>query len=142
MLHRSILAVTPSLGYEFSNRGKLLLRKKLGVSAALFALLIQFVGSFGHVHLDHLTLQPAAAHSARAIYPDGVTNPIDSDSNEHLADICGVCATLNLIASGQIASPPALPNQRYHDAQRPAVAEIVLAVVPHLNFRSRAPPFA
>ncbi|HXX09551.1 MAG TPA: hypothetical protein VEJ43_15970 [Pseudolabrys sp.] len=115
--------------------------KKFAVCAALFALLIQFVASFGHIHLDY-SVRPDAAASARAIHPDTVTNPIDNDSDEHLADICGICATLNLIAAGQIASPPALPLQEYDEAQAPKPAQIMLAGIRHLNFRSRAPPFA
>lgn len=122
--------------------GKLLIRRKFGVSAALFALLIQFVASFGHVQLDHSGFQPATVELARAVRPDGdrVSKP---DSDKHLADICDVCATLNLVASGQIASPPALPTPiAYLEAKLTAPAEILPAGIEHLNFRSRAPPSA
>ena len=124
---------------------KLLIRSKFGVPAALFALLIQFVASFGHVHSDHLRLQSVALESALAVHPDGtrVSKPFDTDSDGHLADICNVCATLNLIASGQIAAPPALPARIAScESKMPTPAEAVPAGVRHPNFRSRAPPFA
>jgi len=107
-------------------------------------LLIQFVASFGHVHLGHSRLQPAALVLAPAVHPDGtgVSKSFDRDSDERLADICDVCATLNLIASGQVAAPPALPTQiAYSDAEMPTPAEIMPAGMRYLNFRSRAPPF-
>ena len=124
---------------------KLLIRSKFGVSAALFALLIQFVASFGHVHSGHLRLQPVALELALAVHPDGtrVSKPVDTDSDNQLADICDVCATLDLVASGQIAAPPALPSRiASSESEMPTPAEAVPARVRHLNFRSRAPPFA
>jgi hypothetical protein len=120
-----------------------MIRKKFGVSAALFALLIQFLASFGHVHSDQPRLHPL--QSAFAVDLDGtsVATSSDTDSDGHFADICNVCATLNLVASGQIAAPPALPDQIIScHTEMPALAEIVLAGVRHPNFWSRAPPSA
>ncbi len=130
---------------DSSNMSKLLIRSKFGVSAALFALLIQFVASFGHVHSEHLRLQPVALELALAVHPGGirVSKPFDTDSDGHLADICDVCATLNLIASGRIAAPPALPTRIAScESEMLTPAGAVPAGVRHLNFRSRAPPFA
>src|SRR5262245_32409389 len=92
---------------------KLLTRSQFGVYAALFASLIQLVASFGHVHSDHLRIQPVALESAPAVHPDGtrVSKPFDTDSDGPFADICDVCAMLNLIASGQVAAPPPLPTR-------------------------------
>jgi hypothetical protein len=144
-LHCNISNSDSFTGYGSSNMSKLLIRSRFGVSAALFASLIQFVAAFGHVHSDHLRLQPVALESAPAVHPEGtrVSKPVDTDSDGRLADICDVCATLNLIASGRIAAPPPLPTRIAScESEMPIPAETVPAGLRHLNFRSRAPPFA
>ena len=144
-LHCNISNSDEFTRFDFSNMNRLLIRSKFGVSAALFASLIQFVASFGHVHFNHLRIQPVALESAPAVHTDRtrVSKPFDTDPDGPLADICDVCATLNLIASGQIAAPPPLPTRIAScESEMPVPTETVLAGMRHLNFRSRAPPFA
>jgi len=143
-LHCNISIATQT-GFDPSNMSKLLTRSKFGVYAALFASLIQLVASFGHVHSDHLRIQPVALESAPAVHPDGtrVGKPFDTDSDGPFADICDVCAMLNLIASGQVAAPPPLPTRIAScESEMPVPTETMPAGMQHLNFRSRAPPFA
>ncbi len=122
---------------------KFLKRKKFGVCAAFFALLIQFVAPFGHIHLNRFGFQPVAVVSAQEARTDGAVKPLGGDSDKRSADICDVCATLNLIASGQVVSPPALPIQfAYFAAKMPIPAAPVPVGLRHVDFRSRAPPFA
>lgn len=144
-LHCNISNSDEFTRFDFSNMNRLLIRSKFGVSAALFASLIQFVASFGHVHFNHLRIQPVALESAPAVHTDRtrVSKPFDTDPDGPLADICDVCATLNLIASGQIAASPPLPTRIAScESEMPVPTETVLAGMRHLNFRSRAPPFA
>jgi hypothetical protein len=116
-----------------------LMRKKICVGATLFALLIQLVASFEHIHLQHI-----GGHSSllQSISDSGHT-PFDGGSDEPAGYVCDICVTLNLSASGQIAIPPALPTRFALHVLPPAtLAETVPTRSPRVDFRSRAPPFA
>jgi hypothetical protein len=118
------------------------IRRTFGVHATLFALLIQFVASFGHVHLGYVgPVTTAVAESILAADRDDAGSPLDGDSQP--GSVCDVCATVNLTTFAQIALPPGLPTRSafYVAALAPAT-ETALATTRRVAFRSRAPPFA
>ena len=110
---------------------------KFCVSAALFALLIQFVASFEHVHLKYIAPRSDQVQSI------GDGGPTAGGSDETAGYICDICATLSLAASAQIAIPRALPASFAFNVVAPvASAETVPKRSPRVAFRSRAPPIA
>jgi hypothetical protein len=106
---------------------------------ALFALALQLVVSFGHVHADELTGQPpgiaSIAHAGQAQARAG-----DTDTGHH-DDHCDICATLHALASAQIATPPLLPLWlAFGPVEQPIRARVVAAEPRRTSFQSRAPP--
>ena len=79
---------------------------------ALFALAIQFVVAFGHIHLPR-QLSPLASTVIASITLDGnATGPVDK--HHPASDVfCDVCATLNLAAVGQLSTPPVLSTPSF-----------------------------
>jgi|RhiMetdeSRZDD1v2_1073273.scaffolds.fasta_scaffold50849_6 hypothetical protein len=119
--------------------GWFLIRKKICVAATLFALLIQFVAPFKHVHLEHIRAQSSPAQS---IWDSGRTR-FDGGSDEPAGYVCDICATLSLAGAAQLAIPPALPTRfAFHFVAQASLAETVPTRSPRVNFRSRAPPSA
>ena len=107
---------------------------------ALFALAIQLVVSFGHIHLPAVaaTGVPAAAVS---ITLDG--DPAGPVGKHHpAADVfCAICATLSLTANGWLSAPPvlALPVPVMVAVLLPT-GETAPDVRRHASFQSRGPP--
>ena len=125
--------------------GWLLIRKKFCVSVTLFAILIQFVASFGHIHLEHIGTQSVAMASvlAGASGKDDARVSFDGDSHEPAGYVCDICATLILASSAQISIPPALPTRfAFHAVVQAISAETAPARPPCVDFHSRAPPVA
>jgi hypothetical protein len=108
---------------------------------ALFALALQLVVSFGHVHADEWTSQPlgiaSTAHAGEAQAPAGGTD------TDHRDDQCDICATLHALASAQIATPPLLSIPRAFAHAALPIDKGIAAVEPRrASFQSRAPPVA
>jgi hypothetical protein len=106
---------------------------------ALFALALQFVVSFGHVHAEELTSKLLGIATIEYVGEPQVPAG-DADTNHHC---CDICATLHALASAQIATPPPLrvPHAFAHVA--PLIDEGVVAAEPRrASFQSRAPPVA
>jgi hypothetical protein len=109
---------------------------------ALFALAVQVVLSFGHVHLDDLA--PASAKSAPAIGAGKLLlseqAPIRGSGAALDAD-CPLCALLQLLATAAPAVAPALPLPASSGSIRlQAPMELASASSPHVLFQARAPP--
>jgi hypothetical protein len=109
---------------------------------ALFALLVQSVLSFGHVHIGSTGHAPSfsVAHSHDN---DGATVPAHDHDERSPAGFCAIWATVNLLSASQIAAPPTLPAQTASSAV-PAPIPTFAAPPEHRRaaFRSRAPPLA
>lgn len=108
-----------------------------GSALALFALALQFVVSFGHIHADDFTKPHWATAGIKALAP--AADP-DHQDNDGRADVCDICATMALLAHAKPAEPPALPPPPFvrevgHVAHRAAVERPTDS-----PFRSRAPP--
>jgi hypothetical protein len=76
-----------------------------GAKLALFALVVQFVLSLGHMHIDRAHAiaagPPVAAMQMQADH--------DSDHHEHRAtDPCCICAVMAMAATALFSKPPAL----------------------------------
>jgi len=112
----------------------------LGSRLALFALAVQLVLSFGHVHVGKI----AAASSQAAIAlaqqpePDGGSSPAPH-TGAH--DFCAICATVSLLASSMLPSgstvlPPTAGEHRWLSD----FGNTRIAFDPFILFQARAPP--
>ncbi|HEY2526894.1 MAG TPA: DUF2946 family protein [Xanthobacteraceae bacterium] len=113
---------------------------------ALFALAVQMVLSFGHMHRDDLGLPPlAASDGAQVVAATTPTSAHPADQNQYPApdDYCPICASMVLIATAVPSLPPVLivPGPVEPAWLSPAP---VHSVTPQfvLSFRARAPPLA
>ena len=116
-------------------------RTHIGVGSrlALFALAIQVVVSFGHVHLDRLTTgTPAAAASFQQSDSRGGTPPAHRGDAD---DVCAICAVIGLVASSVLPEaaqlvPPVAVSAVWTDEFVAAAPVFDL----HAAFQARAPP--
>jgi hypothetical protein len=117
------------------------LRTRLGGTLALFALALQLLVSFGHVHADELTSKPLGI--ATVLHAGGPQVPAGDADTDHHDDYCDICATLHALASAQIATPPPLPIPCAFAHVEPPINEGAAAAEPRrASFQSRAPPLA
>ena len=118
---------------------------------ALFALLLQFAVSFGHVHLkDHhddaraplpavsdLAAIPGGGQQAAAAQPGGQ----DDDHADH--KVCVICILNQMVGTAQTAAPPSVPLALVSRTTEQAFVSQRITVKPLPSaFRSRAPPAA
>jgi hypothetical protein len=108
----------------------------------LFALLLQLVLSFGHVHAGptgNATASVAAdQHDRFCALPDE-----DRDGCDRADGHCAICATIKLLGHGWMASPPApLVRHVSRAAPPPCRAAPTPTQSRAVGFRSRAPPLA
>jgi len=115
-------------------------RVRLGSCVALFALAVQLVLTFGHVHLDglggHSSVRIEAA--AVALAPAGHQGPKAAD------DYCATCALIHLAGALVPAAAAALALPLvFGQLHRPRVAlRLALPASPPASFAARAPPLA
>src|SRR5580704_14078545 len=111
----------------------------LGSRLALFALAVQFVLAFGHIHHDDIygSARPAAAMAAAV--PDG-SQPLPA---KHGDDYCAICATISLLGNSFVAAAPALPlPSASHAIEQVDRVAIIVIAQRRAAFQSRAPPVA
>ncbi len=114
----------------------------LGSRVALFALAVQVVSSFGHVHLPTVALSPAPSIMAdESIAALASTHAPIHNSNGSIDPYCPICALMQLLT---ISTPPDAPALRL-PANLPltglqASAKLAVASSPHFSFQARAPP--
>lgn len=117
---------------------------RFGSRLALFALAVQVVLSFGHVHVYGFTAASAKALSAAAdqssvTLPDS-RNPIHKSDGSADFD-CPICALIQLASTSAPSAAPALPVPAMLGLFKlEAPEELALAVSPHFLFQARAPP--
>jgi hypothetical protein len=117
------------------------LRAKLGagVHLALFALAVQIVLSFGHVHFGNV--QHASAIASTGGQPSGSTptqHPVgDAD------DYCAICATIHLSATSLLPQAPQLPVPfAVRQVEHSICVAATFFSTRRAPFQSRAPPIA
>jgi hypothetical protein len=109
---------------------------KRGSHAALFALAIQFVLSFGHFH-------PIATQAAPSIQSAQQLPAPSRDTDQHPDDLCAICAVVALASTAMAATPPALPiPQVFKLAHPPIFAALIQPRSARAAFQSRAPPIS
>jgi hypothetical protein len=121
------------------------IRSKLRSAAhlALFALALQLVLSFGHVHVDKSRLASASAATAATAIAKGdlARKPGTPGQHNPADDFCAICASIALAGSLVVPATPALdlPPTIERVWVRQADARQALGP-PRLSFQARAPP--
>ncbi len=112
---------------------------------ALFALALQMVVSFGHVHLEGIShTDPARVASATAghskqsfVVQQSGTSDDDDDA------YCPICASVYLTANSFVPAPPVLPLPTASIAIEHLNRRALFIMAPRrLAFQPRAPPIA
>jgi hypothetical protein len=116
---------------------------KFGGRLALFALALQFVLSFGHIHIEDLYGPGHAAAAITAPGTDGSQPQPANHPSKHSDDYCAVCATMSLLGNSFIAAAPLLPQPLASQAVERVDHISTLVIAPLRSpFQSRAPPEA
>jgi hypothetical protein len=120
--------------------------RKFGGRLALFALAVQFVLFFGHIHPEDIYGPIKAASSTVSTVASLAAKAQSVTSDKHLQltdDYCAICATAVSLSNSFVATAPQLPPLL---ARRAVVQgdHVAAAVIPprHAPFESRAPPTA
>ena len=111
---------------------------RLGSWAALFALCIQLVLSFGHIHADDIHGSSSAAIAQLQAQPE---SPAGDDHGKPEHDFCAICAALSLTSSSVLPTVSLLPVPAYRPYEW--VSDFRTAQVSsdfHFHFQARAPP--
>jgi hypothetical protein len=118
--------------------------RRSGAGLALFALVLQLVVSFGHVHATDLvpatttTAQSATAQSSHAPDP---SSPVKRSNGA--GDICAICALIQLVNTSVASSAPLLPQAAATYSIRWSIAfDFNAPPPPRRPFSARAPPLA
>jgi hypothetical protein len=113
------------------------------VCLALFALALQAVLSFGHIHPEDLGL-PAPGTDRTQVSSNASPAPANQqapDQNRGTDDYCAICASMMLVATAMPSLPPVLivPEKihRIWPAETPA-RSISSKFIP--SFQARGPP--
>ncbi|HEY7662456.1 MAG TPA: DUF2946 family protein [Xanthobacteraceae bacterium] len=134
-------------------------RSRLGSYLALFAIAVQLVLSFGHVHLNglpgaHHAWTPWHVHAARAVPATADSagkidhaGKLDHAGKELPAladDFCPICALIHLAGTLVLATAPALPPLAisYFSFIAATPIEFHLATQNYSRLGARAPPLA
>jgi hypothetical protein len=113
------------------------LNRRWGSYAALLALGLQLVLSFGHLHLDDLSIGlPGATQAANSGHPGKLPGSVpDAD------EFCAICAVISMSGSLVIPQPPALVfAAAHHDAFFLDLAAVLVPNDGRGRFQARAPP--
>ena len=118
---------------------------RLASRLALFALAVQLVLSFGHIHPDDIygSLKvPFPAHALSHSATDQALTVSNDRSAQVADDFCAICASVSLLGNSVAAEPPklALPELQTVDHAAHAVAFVIAPL--RGPFQSRAPPVA
>jgi len=111
---------------------------------ALFALAVQMVLSFGHMHRDDLGLPPLAGTDptqfTSAATP-GSQPPVGQHHQPASDDYCPICASIAVLATWIPALPPVLESpEPIRRVWVPVVAHHSSSTRIPLSFQARAPP--
>ena len=116
---------------------------RFGSRLALFALALQIVLSFGHVHLSDLTPGAATTVLAAGAGTDGPTKAPEHKPGTPVDPGCPICALIQLASTSTPSTAPVLPAPTMVGFVRLDTPEpVALASSPPALFRARAPPLA
>ena len=127
-----------------------------GSRLALFALVVQFLLSFGHFHASAAQAASAIQFAqapfalsdtdgllaAEAVGQSARQQPAPNhDSDQHSSDACAICAVMGLANTVLFATPPLLLlPQEIEFLNRTTVAEFIHLNSADVPFQPRAPP--
>jgi hypothetical protein len=115
-------------------------RRSVGAGLALFALAVQLVLSFGHIHLEGL--HGGALSLAGAQQPVSQSAPANQPTGD-TDDYCPICAVIHLASSSFLPDAPQLPLPYVSQTIEYRDNVVVVFVTPRLAaFQARAPPLA
>jgi hypothetical protein len=116
----------------------------------VFALMLQVVLSFGHIHADDLgVLQAVEAASGKTTHV-AISRSTQSPGERQIPggglpdDDCPICTVMHLVASGLLPSPPSVlaPANAAGVLQTSTIQAFNLAVTRYVLRQTRAPPIA
>jgi hypothetical protein len=115
----------------------------LGSRLALFALAVQFVLAFGHIHHEDIYGSARPALAMAAAVPGG-SQPLPANHpSKHSDDYCAICATVSLLGNSFVAAAPTLPLPAASHAIEQINRVAAIFIAPRrAPFQSRAPPAA
>jgi hypothetical protein len=112
----------------------------LGSRLALFALAVQLVLSFGHVHVVKLAPASSQAGISLAQVPDQGGAPT-RDRHTGANDFCAICATVSLVASSVLPTASSVLPPVWRAHRWPSdVVDTQISFDPFVSFQARAPP--
>jgi hypothetical protein len=134
---------------------------KCGSRIALFALLVQFALSFGHIHPIVSVATTSASKVASAlseVVPGSLVVQVmdkvadtqaapqpasNHDTDEHPGDVCAICAVMAMVNTALFATPPVLPlPQTIELAHLTAEGKVARVASISVAFQPRAPPIS
>jgi hypothetical protein len=123
-------------------------RRKGIAGLGLFALMLQLVLSFGHIHARDLGMPrvlAAVAVGAQTAINKSTQAPAKEQVPSRLPDDeCPICMTAHMAASGLLPTPPSIPAPaEFAKFLNPTfIEQFSLGVTRHVLFQTRAPPIA
>jgi|SRR5580692_5979784 hypothetical protein len=117
--------------------------RTFGGRLALFALAVQFVVAFGHIHHENTYGSARPALATAAAVPGG-SQPLPANHPaKHGDDYCAICAAVSLLGNSFAAAAPSLPLPSVSYAIERLDRVAVIFIAPRrAAFQSRAPPAA
>jgi hypothetical protein len=124
------------------------------VSLALFALVCQFVLSFGHAHLDRFARnsndwliavaagKAVAASVGKVTIADLPTSPRQKSPTAIGDDFCAICANIGLAGALVVPSPALAPGISSFKVLYRSFAATQARSIDHFHFNARGPPTA
>jgi hypothetical protein len=121
-------------------------RIRSSAQLALFALAVQMVLSFGHMHRDDLGLPPVAGTDPTQITSaaaPGSRPPAGQQHQPASDDYCPICASIAVLATWMPVLPPVLVTPEPIRRVWPPLASLQSPRTQFLlSFQARAPPVA
>jgi hypothetical protein len=121
----------------------------VGARLAIFAVWLQVVLTFGHIHAFDIYLygHPVVpAQGVTQVTADDGTTPVPSaplQANEAGDQACSICANMALVAATVLPDPARIAPPSATPLRRAWIAEpLRLTAAPYLLFQTRAPPSA
>jgi hypothetical protein len=120
--------------------------RKTGGRLALFALAVQFVLAFGHIHPQDIygSLDSVASSTLRALpAPENVQSLSTDQATKQSDDFCAICAAVSSLNNSFAAEAPHLVLPVASRAVLEPDRVVAIFVEPRrASFQSRAPPTA
>lgn len=121
------------------------LKRRTGARLGLFALAVQLVLSFGHIHPQDVLPQPMLGAAAASHQASDANSSSGHQAPSRLPDDdCPICMAVHASASGLPPAAPVvvLPNAFGLFPQRTILVELDVSLPRHVLFQTRAPPLA